>query len=157
MKNELWMIGSTSFSFIDEGNKEYLKRIKHFVNFELRVIPDIKHAKNMTNELIKSKEGQEVLKKLQSSDWLILLDENGKKYTSKQFSKHLEQLFIRSPKRLIFLIGGAFGFSDEIYARANEKLSLSNMTFSHQMIRLFFLEQFYRALTIQKNLPYHHA
>ena len=102
-------------------------------------------------------EGEEILKKLQSTDWLILLDENGKKYSSTQFSKHLEQLFIRSPKRLIFLIGGAYGFSDEIYARANEKLSLSNMTFSHQMIRLFFLEQFYRALTIQKNLPYHHA
>ena len=119
------------------------------------MIPDIKNAKNMDANQLKTKEAAAVLEKLKSDDCLILLDENGKHYTSVDFSKFLEQKMQASHKRIVFLIGGAFGFSEEIYQRANYQLSLSKMTFSHQMIRVFALEQIYRAMTIMKNEPYH--
>ena len=155
MKIEFWVIGKTSFAYLSEGMQLYEKRIKRYLPFETVIIPDVKNAKNLSSKELKKKEGQAVLKKLDKGDFLILLDEKGKAYTSVKFSKWLEQKLQLSNKKIIFMVGGAFGFSEEIYERANGKVTLSEMTFSHQMIRLFFLEQIYRALTIMKNEPYH--
>jgi len=157
MKIEFWVIGKTSFAYLTEGMQLYEKRIKRYLPFNCIVIPDVKNAKNLSQEELKKKEGQLILKKLEKNDWLILLDENGKTFSSIKFSKWLEQQLQHSARRMIFIVGGAYGFSEEVYSRANGKISLSSMTFSHQMIRLFFLEQFYRALTIMKNEPYHHS
>ena len=157
MKLEFWVVGKTSFAYLNEGMQLYEKRIKRYLPFESFVIPDIKNAKNLSQVELKKKEGQLILKKLEKNDLLILLDENGKTFTSIKFSKWLEQKLQLSARKIIFVVGGAYGFSEEVYARANGKISLSNMTFSHQMIRLFFLEQLYRALTITKNEPYHHG
>ena len=156
MKIELWTVGKTSFSYLNEGISIYEKRLKHYVSFNIQIIPDIKQRKNLTFEQIKLKEGQAILKKLQKDDYLILLDEKGKNLTSMQFSKTIDKLMQQSYKRVIFLIGGAYGFSEIIYNRSQRKISLSSMTFSHQMVRLFFIEQLYRAMTILKNEPYHH-
>ena len=157
MKTELWLIGKTSFPYLNEGMGIYQKRLKHYLSFHLHIIPDIKNRKNLKEEQIKQKEGNEILKKLNPSDCLILLDENGKNYDSVAFSKFLDQKFQHSHKRLIFQIGGAYGFSDAVYQRANAKISLSKMTFSHQMVRLIFLEQLYRGMTILRGEPYHHV
>ena len=156
MKIEFWVIGKTSFAYLTEGMQLYEKRITRYLPFSSIVIPDVKNAKNLSQEELKKKEGQLILKKIEKNDLLILLDENGKTFTSIKFSKWLEQQLQHSARKMIFIVGGAYGFSEEVYARANGKISLSNMTFSHQMIRLFFLEQLYRALTIMKNEPYHH-
>lgn len=156
MKVEFWVIGNTSFPYLKEGTAIYEKRLKHYIPFEYTVIPDIKNAKNLSKEQLKQKEGDQILKKLDKGDWLILLDERGKSYSSMKFAKHMDGLLQQSYKRLIFLVGGAYGFSDAVYQRSNGKLSLSPMTFSHQMVRLFVLEQLYRAMTILRNQPYHH-
>ena len=155
MKVEFWVIGKTSESYLNKGIDIYSKRLNHYLKFEMLVIPDVKNPKNLNSEQLKSKEGELILKKLKNEDYLILLDEKGKEFTSVQFSKKLEKFQISGKKRVVFLVGGAFGFSPEIYQRANEKFSLSQMTFSHQMIRLFFLEQLYRAMTILRGEPYH--
>lgn len=155
MKIELWYIGKTSFAYLKEGEDLYEKRIKRYLPFQKYMIPDIKNAKNMAAKQLKEREGNAVLDKLKSDDCLIILDENGKHYTSVEFSRFLENKMQSSHKRLIFLIGGAYGFSEILYKRANFKISLSKMTFSHQMIRIFALEQVYRALTIMKSEPYH--
>ncbi|AFC25965.1 23S rRNA (pseudouridine(1915)-N(3))-methyltransferase RlmH [Saprospira grandis] len=157
MKLEFWMVGNTAFNYLKEGMDIYEKRLKHFVPFESRIIPDIKGAKNMREAQIKQKEGEKILAKLEQGDFLMLLDERGKQFDSLAFSAKLEQQFQLSHKRIIYLIGGAYGFSDEVYARANGRWSLSKLTFSHQMVRLFVLEQLYRAISIQRGLPYHHA
>ncbi len=157
MKVEFWVIGKTSFSYLNEGNDIYLKRIKHYLPFEMVVINDIKNRKKLSEGQIKTKEGEIILSKLNSNDFLILMDERGKQRSSVQFSDYLQTLLQHSYKRLIFVIGGAYGFSQPVYSRSNTKMSLSNMTFSHQMVRVIFLEQFYRALTIMKNEPYHHS
>ena len=157
MKAALWWVGDTSFSYIKEGQDIYTKRLKHFLPFETQLIPDIKNAKNMNQEQLKKKEGAAILKKLDKGDCLLLLDERGKELSSVKFASYLENQLQMSHKRIIFLIGGAYGFSDEVYARANGKISLSKMTFSHQMVRVFALEQIYRAMTILRNMPYHHA
>lgn len=156
MKVEFWVIGKTSFDYLDKGNDIYLNRIKHYVPFKMETIPDIKNRKKLSSEQIKTKEGEIILSKLNTSDFLILMDERGKQRSSVDFSEYLQSMLQQSYKRLIFLIGGAYGFSDAVYNRSNTKMSLSKMTFSHQMVRLIFLEQFYRALTIMKNEPYHH-
>lgn len=156
MKVEFWVIGKTSFPYLDEGNEIYLKRIKHYVPFQMTTIPDIKNRKSLSEAQIKTKEGEIILSKVSSGDFLILMDERGKQRTSVQFADYLESTLQQSYKRIIFLIGGAYGFSDVVYQRSNTKMSLSNMTFSHQMVRLIFLEQFYRALSIMNNEPYHH-
>jgi 23S rRNA (pseudouridine1915-N3)-methyltransferase len=156
MKAELWVIGNTSFPYLKEGTTIYEKRLKHYLPFEYSVIPDIKNAKNRSNQELKTKEGELILKKLDKGDWLILLDEGGKEFTSLKFAKYMENMLQLSHKRLIFVIGGAYGFSPDVYQRANAKISLSKMTFSHQMVRLFVLEQLYRAMTILRNQPYHH-
>ncbi len=156
MKIELWVIGKTAFKYLDEGIAVYEKRLKYYVNFDLVVLPDVKNPP-LSTEALKIKEGELILNKLHKDDWLILLDENGKHLSSMDFSKFIEHQQINATKRLIFQIGGAYGFSDALYARANQKLSLSKMTFSHQMIRLFFMEQLYRAFTILKGEKYHNG
>ena len=155
MKTELWAIGKTNEAYLQEGMDIYLKRLKHYLSFKMEVIPDLKKSKNWSPAQFKLKEGQLILQKLMPGDHLILLDEKGKSFTSVQFSKHMDHLFMGSHKRIIFLIGGAYGFSDAVYQRANSQMNLSKMTFSHQMIRLFFLEQLYRGMTILKGEPYH--
>lgn len=157
MKAALWAIGPTSFGYLKEGTAIYADRLQHYLPFDYFIIPDVKNARKLSSDQLKAKEGALILKKLEKGDYLILLDENGKTYSSVQFAKRLEQLLQQSYKRLVFVIGGAYGFSPEVYARANAKLSLSSMTFSHQMVRLFALEQLYRAMTILRNQPYHHA
>jgi 23S rRNA (pseudouridine1915-N3)-methyltransferase len=133
-----------------------MKRIPHYVSFEMKVIPDIKNAKNMSEEQQKDKEGELILQQILPSDELILLDENGLEASSVDFARFLEKKMLSGIKRLVFVIGGPYGFSGSVYSRAIGKISLSKMTFSHQMVRLIFAEQLYRAFTILKGEPYHH-
>jgi 23S rRNA (pseudouridine1915-N3)-methyltransferase len=153
MKIELWVVGKTAFKYLDEGIQLYEKRLKHYASFELVVLPDVKGPFSI--DALKTKEGDLILSRLTKDDVLVLLDENGKHQTSIEFSKYIDTQQVNSTKRLVFQIGGAFGFSDAVYNRANSKLSLSKMTFSHQMIRLFFVEQLYRAFTIIRGEKYH--
>jgi 23S rRNA (pseudouridine1915-N3)-methyltransferase len=157
MKIALWMIGKTNQKYLKEGMQEYEKRLKRYLPFSTEVIPDVKKAGKMSAEQLKRQEGQLILDRLKTDDLLILLDEKGKQYTSEEFAREMEKLLRQPHRRLIFQIGGAYGFSEEVYQRAQKKLALSKMTFSHQMIRLFFLEQLYRAMTILKNEPYHNS
>jgi len=156
MKIKLVCIGKTSKSFLSEGENEYLKRLQKYVPFEKIEIPDLKNAKKFSEDQIKLKEGQSILEKLIPGDYLVLLDDKGKNYTSVEFANYYQNLFNKGLKNIVFVVGGPYGFSTDVYNRADEKLSLSKMTFSHQMIRLFFIEQTYRAMTILKNEPYHH-
>lgn len=155
MKIQFWVIGKTDQSYLREGVEIYEKRIKRYVPFEMDIIPDVKNSGKLNPTQLKEKEEQLVLSRLKSDDYLILLDEKGKTYTSVKYAAFIEKTLHLSYKRLIFLVGGAYGFSEGVYNRSNAMLSLSNMTFSHQMIRLFFLEQTYRAFTILNNEPYH--
>lgn len=152
----LLCIGKTGKAFLEEGEKEYLKRLSHYLSFELKVLPDVKQAKSLSEEQIKQKEAEMFLEKIQATDTVFLLDENGKTFDSVGFSRFMQEQFNRGGKQLYFLVGGPYGFHSSIYARAQGKISLSSMTFSHQMIRLFFIEQMYRAMTILKGEPYHH-
>ncbi len=154
MKIELWAIGKTSERYLDEGMAVFEKRLKNYLPVQWQIIPDIK-VKTSDARIVKKEEGEKVLAKLQSDDYLVLLDENGREYTSVELAQWMEKRMNQSPRRLIFLIGGAFGFSEAVYERAQEKISLSRLTFSHQMVRLFLMEQLYRAMTILKNEPYH--
>jgi 23S rRNA (pseudouridine1915-N3)-methyltransferase len=155
MKVEFWITGKTAFPYLDEGIAIYEKRLRNYLNFQIVIFPDIKNAKSLTSDLLKQKECDQQLAKLQKDDFLVLLDERGKHWTSIEFANFMEQKMQQSTKRIIFVVGGAFGFSDAMYERANQQLSLSKMTFSHQMIRLFFVEQLYRAMTITRGEPYH--
>ena len=155
MKTELWQIGKTAFPYLEEGVRIYESRLQRYLPFQIETIPDVKNAQKLPPAQLKSREGELVLTRLKNDDFLILLDERGKSYTSVEWAQFLEKELMGSHKRIVFLIGGAFGFSQEIYQRANAKVSLSSMTFSHQMIRVFFLEQLYRAMTILRNEPYH--
>lgn len=156
MKIKFICIGKTGKSFLEEGENEYLKRLKHYVSVERIEIPDLKNQKKLTFEQIKEMEGKEILLKLQSGDQLILLDERGKMHSSMEFANFMQQKFNSGGKSIALVVGGAYGFSEEVYGLANAKISLSAMTFSHQMIRMIFLEQLYRAMTILKGEPYHH-
>jgi 23S rRNA (pseudouridine1915-N3)-methyltransferase len=155
MKIKLYCIGKTNFSFIEEGIMLYQKRIMHFIDFEVIYLPDIKNVKNMPVSELKKKEGQVLIKNIGVNDFLCLLDEKGMIFSSESFGRKLGEKMDQGLKVLVFVIGGAFGFSDEIYERANMKISLSSMTFSHQIVRLIFMEQLYRAFTIIKGIPYH--
>ncbi|HCY42010.1 MAG TPA: 23S rRNA (pseudouridine(1915)-N(3))-methyltransferase RlmH [Prolixibacteraceae bacterium] len=156
MKICLLVIGKTDESYLQKGLEIFLKRIPHYILFEMKVIPDIKNAKNLSRDQQKEKEGELILQQLLSSDELILLDENGMEFTSIDFARFLEKKMISGIKRLVFVIGGPYGFSENVYSKASGKMSLSKMTFSHQMVRLIFAEQLYRAFTILKGEPYHH-
>lgn len=156
MKIILIVIGKTDAGYFVEAIREYADRLVHYLPFEMQVIPDIKNVKNLSEAQQKEKEGELILKTLQAGDHLVLLDEKGKEFTSMQFAAYLEKKMHTVPKRLVFVIGGPYGFSEAVYRASAEKISLSKMTFSHQMIRLIFTEQLYRALTILNNEPYHH-
>lgn len=156
MKITLICIGKTDEKHILQGIEVYTKRLKHYCNFQLQVIPDIKNVKNLTQEQQKEKEGQLLLKSVTNQDYVILLDERGKELSSMEFSGFLEKQMVQGVSSLVLLIGGPYGFSEELYQRASYKLSLSRMTFSHQMIRMFFVEQLYRAFSIMRGEPYHH-
>ena len=156
MKIVLLAIGKTNEQYLIEGISQYQKRLKHYTQFEILEIPSIKNTKNFTNTELIKREGKLILKQLQSSDHVVLLDNKGKGFTSPKFAEKIQSWMLSGKKCLVFVIGGAYGFSDDVYARGNEKLSLSKMTFSHQMVRLFFVEQIYRGYTILNNEPYHH-
>lgn len=157
MNVRLINIGKTTIPYLREGELVYEKRLKHYLNFERIDLKEIKTCKNQSNELLKKSEAELLLKMIKPNDIVILLDEKGDHYSSENFSKWLNNKEIRGLKQLIFIIGGAYGFDKSIYDRANEKLSISKMTFSHQMIRLLFLEQLYRAKTILNGEKYHHS
>ncbi|TLP81230.1 23S rRNA (pseudouridine(1915)-N(3))-methyltransferase RlmH [Maribacter sp. ACAM166] len=156
MTIKLLAIGKTDSSQLQELVDVYQKRLQRYINFEIELIPDLKKTKNISENQQKEKEGEFILKRLATTDVLILFDENGKHYTSVEFSTFLQKKMNAGIKQLVFLIGGPYGFSNEVYSRASGKISLSKMTFSHQMVRLFITEQIYRAFTILKNEPYHH-
>ena len=156
MKIGLIVIGKTDARYFAEAIEEYRGRLIHYIPFELEVIPDIKNAKNLSEAQQKEREGELILKVLQPGDYLVLLDEHGKEFTSMQFATYIEKKMHTVPKRLVFVVGGPYGFSEAVYRAASEKISLSKMTFSHQMIRLIFIEQLYRAMTILHGEPYHH-
>ena len=156
MQIKLIAIGKTDDKQLLQLIEQYQKRLKHYVKFALEIIPDIKNAKNLSEKQQKEKEGELILKKINPTDKLILLDENGKQFNSVDFSNYLQKHMNAGVKQLIFVIGGPYGFSEQVYQKAQGKVSLSKMTFSHQMIRLFMVEQLYRGFTILKNEPYHH-
>ena len=156
MTIKLIAIGKTDSVSLQDLIKVYENRLKHYVRFELDIIPDIKNVKNLSETQQKEKEGELILKKLNPTDVLILLDESGKQFSSVEFSAYLQKKMNAGIKQLVLVIGGPYGFSDDIYTKAQAKISLSKMTFSHQMVRLFIVEQLYRAFTILKNEPYHH-
>jgi len=152
----LLTIGKTDNKQLKALIDDYTKRLGHYIKFSLEVIPDIKNAKNLSEAEQKQKEGELILKKIKPTDSLILLDEQGKQFDSVAFSSYLQKHMNSGVKQVVFVIGGPYGFSDAIYQNAKGKISLSKMTFSHQMIRLFFIEQLYRGFTILRNEPYHH-
>lgn len=152
----LLTVGKTEASYWKEALAEYQRRLQHYVPFELQALPEVKNTKNLTMSQQKTQEGVLIRKAMQAGDWFVLLDEQGKEYTSMQFAAYLEKKIQIVSRRLVFVIGGPYGFSDEVYQMASERLSLSKMTFSHQMIRPIFVEQLYRAMTILRGEPYHH-
>ncbi|MCC8198617.1 MAG: 23S rRNA (pseudouridine(1915)-N(3))-methyltransferase RlmH [Tannerellaceae bacterium] len=156
MKITLLVIGKTDMTYFADAIQEYRKRLIHYIPFDMEVIPDLKQVKNLSEIQQKEKEGECILKALQPGDYCVLLDDKGKEFTSMQFAAYLEKKMHVVPKRLVFIIGGPYGFSDAVYKVASEKISLSRMTFSHQIVRLIFIEQVYRAMTILNNEPYHH-
>ena len=156
MTIKLLTIGKTDNKALQQLIAEYDKRLKHYIKFELDYIPDIKNSKNLSERQQKEKEGELILKKLSATDQLILLDEKGTEFSSVDFSGYLQKKMNSGIKQLVFVIGGPYGFSDTVYQKAKEKVSFSKMTFSHQMVRLFVVEQIYRAFTILRNEPYHH-
>lgn len=156
MQIKLIAIGKTDNNQLQALIEDYKKRLGFYIKFQLEIIPDLKKVKHLSEAQQKEKEGELILNKIQNSDVLILLDENGKQMDSIGFSNYLQKHLNSGIKQLIFVIGGPYGFSETLYQRANGKLGLSKMTFSHQMVRLFFIEQLYRGFTILKNEPYHH-
>ncbi|CAI8365380.1 MAG: Ribosomal RNA large subunit methyltransferase H [Flavobacterium sp. SCGC AAA160-P02] len=156
MKIKLLVVGKTDDKNLVQLIEKYQKRLQHYIKFQLEVIPDIKNSKNLGPHQQKEKEGELILSKLQNTDQLLLLDEKGKEYQSVNFATFLQKKMNTGIKQLVMVIGGPYGFSDMVYKKANGKLSLSKMTFSHQMIRLFIVEQLYRGFTILRNEPYHH-
>jgi len=156
MNIKLIAIGKTDNKNLQSLIQEYQKRLSFYIKFELEIIPDIKNGKNLSESQQKEKEGEFILSKIAPTDQLILLDENGKTFSSIEFSAELQKKMNTGVKTVVFVIGGPYGFSETVYAKAQAKISLSQMTFSHQMVRLFFVEQLYRGFTILKNEPYHH-
>ena len=156
MKAALLVVGKNPGGYLTEGIKEYTKRLSFYLPFSIEYVNDVKNTKSLSFDQQKQSEGVALLNAIDKSDFVVLLDEHGKEYTSMEFSKYIEKKMASVPKRLLFVVGGPYGFSDDVYKRANDKLSLSKMTFSHEMIRLLFTEQLYRAMTIIHHEPYHH-
>jgi 23S rRNA (pseudouridine1915-N3)-methyltransferase len=156
MKVKLLLVGKSVEDWLQSGIILYTSRLKHYVPFEMTVIPELKQTSALSVEQIKEREGDRILAGVKSSDEVILLDERGQMFSSEGWARHLEQKMTYGSKDLVFVVGGAYGFSEKVYQRADGKLSLSQMTFSHQMVRLIFVEQLYRAFTIIKGEPYHH-
>ena len=156
MKILLIVIGKTDLEWLRTGIELYTERISRFVQFEIQVIPDLRNTRNMEPAVQKVREGESILKLLQPSDDVFLLDDKGREMSSPELAQWLEKRMAQSSKRLVFIIGGPYGFSADVYNRVPGRISLSRMTFSHQMVRLIFVEQFYRAFSIINNLPYHH-
>jgi len=156
MKITLLQIGKTTEKYIINGVDDYSGRICKYIGFEIITIPDLKNTKSMPVAEQKQKEGEKIIKSIGKDDWVILLDEKGKEYRTVEFSDQLTKLLMIARKRIVFVIGGPYGFSNEVYERADQKLSLSRMTFSHQLVRLLFTEQLYRIMTVIKGDPYHH-
>lgn len=156
MDIKLIAVGKTDKTELDQLIKSYQNRLMHYVRFSFEIIPDLKNSKNLSKRLQKEEEGKLILSKISNSDRLILLDENGQEMNSVGFSNFLQKQMNSGLKRLVLVIGGPYGFSEAVYKKASSKLALSKMTFSHQMVRLFIIEQLYRSFTILKNEPYHH-
>ena len=156
MKIILSLVGKTTTGYLREGIEEYARRVNRYIPFEIRVLPDVKTTKKLTEEKQKEAEGELMLAQLQPGDHVVLLDERGQQLTSREFSDYIARKAQTVSKQLVFMVGGPYGFSPAVYARANDKLSLSKMTFPHELVRLFFVEQLYRAMTIQRHEPYHH-
>ncbi|MDR0420601.1 MAG: 23S rRNA (pseudouridine(1915)-N(3))-methyltransferase RlmH [Prevotellaceae bacterium] len=156
MKITLTIVGKTNFDWVTQAVEMYSKRIKKYINFDIKYLPNIKNTKNMTSEVQKNMEGELILSALDAKDYAVLLDERGDNFSSAEFADFINGKITASTKSLVFVIGGAYGFSQNVYKRANSKISLSRMTFSHQSVRLIFAEQLYRAFTIIKGEPYHH-
>ena len=156
MKIVIIAVGKTTTSYVGSGVEEFLKLASRYIGVEMHVIPDIKASRTITAETQKQQEGKAILAALQPGDIVTLLDERGKELTSREFSGLIERRMIQGIKRLVFVIGGPYGFAKEVYDKADDKLSLSRMTFTHEMVRLFFTEQIYRAMTIMRGEPYHH-
>ncbi len=155
MKIKLLVIGKTDKKALESLISEYEKRLRRYIKFELEVIPDIKLTKNLSVKEQKDKEGEAIVSKLEPNDMVVLLDEHGKQFNSLNFSADLQKKMNSGVKQVVYVVGGPYGFNEALYARATEKISLSKMTFSHQMVRLFFVEQLYRGFTILRNEPYH--
>lgn len=156
MKVVLLTIGKTQSDYLRKGIDMYAERLRHYVPFEIATLPDIKNNKSMSETQQKQREGEAFLAYVQPTDHLLLLDERGKEPTSREFAALIEREMVSGCKRAVFAVGGPYGFSDPVYERADAKISFSRMTFSHEMIRLFFTEQVYRAMTILRGEPYHH-
>ena len=156
MKITLAVVGKTAAGYLEQGVSEYVRRLSHYVSFNIQYIADLKNTKNLTVDQQKSNEGKLILQCLEKSDYVVLLDEHGRDYTSMQFADYVQKRMSSGVRRVVFVVGGPYGFSQEVYQRADDKLSLSKMTFSHEMIRLIFTEQLYRAYTILNHEPYHH-
>ncbi len=156
MEITLLTVGKTSTGYIQTGIDEYCKRLKRYIGFSIKSLPDVRNSKNLSEEQQKTAEGNLILSELTSADQVVLLDERGDMPTSRGFAEFIQKGMLSGRKRMVFAVGGPYGFSPEVYARANSKISFSSMTFSHEMIRLFFTEQVYRAMTILKGEPYHH-
>ena len=156
MKITLLTVGKTDRDWVRQGLDIYVSRLKHYIPFSMVEIPELKNVSALSKDQIKTKEGELILKNIRPTDDLILLDEHGKEYTSVELAKVIQEKISYTGKDMVFVIGGAYGFSPEVYSRANSKISLSRMTFSHQMVRAIFAEQLYRAFTIMKGEPYHH-
>lgn len=152
----LLTVGKTTQAYIQKGIDDFSKRLGHYISYRIDAVKDIRTTKSMTIDLQKEKEGEAILACLSPSDFCILLDEHGKEYTSVEFAEFLQKTIVSGRKRIVFIVGGPYGFSRLVYNRADSKISLSKMTFTHEMVRLFFTEQIYRAMTILRNEPYHH-
>ena len=156
MKVVLLSLGKTDEDFYAQAMEIFRKRLSHYLPFDMEFVPDVKNTKNLSEKEQKNLEGEALLHRIQQGDYVVLLDDKGNQYSSVEFSRFIEKKLYSVPKRLVFVVGGPYGFPDEVYRRANEKLSLSRMTFTHQMVRLVFVEQLYRAMTILNGEPYHH-
>lgn len=156
MKGVLIVVGKTTDKRFETIIQEYIERIRHYIPFTIEVIPELKNTKGLSQDGQKKREGEQILKNLQAGDYIVLLDEHGSERTSMDFASWMQKKMAAGPKRLVFIVGGPYGFSDAIHQKGNEEISLSRMTLSHQMIRMFFVEQIYRAMTILNGEPYHH-